>query len=88
MIRDFRMDNKNDSPNPEPGGPEEEQRAEKWSDWKWQLKSGGKIPLLPNYCIGESEAGMTLRNFEGHIYRVEEDQEFRELAPVYAGLGR
>ena len=38
---------------------------------------GGKIPLLPNYCIEETDTGMTLRNFEGNIYHVEQEQEYR-----------
>lgn len=45
---------------------------------------GGKIPLLPNYCIEASDTGMTLRNFEGNIYHVEQDQEYREPAPAGA----
>lgn len=49
---------------------------------------GGKIPLLPNYCIAESENGMILRNFEGNIYHVEEDQEYRELVPAGAAVER
>jgi len=46
---------------------------------------GGKIPLLPNYCIEKSDTGMTLRNFEGNIYHVEQDQEYRVPVSTDAG---
>jgi len=46
---------------------------------------GGKIPLLPNYCVAETENGMILKNFEGNIYRVEEDREcMEEKVPAFA----
>ncbi len=30
---------------------------------------GGKIPLLPEYCMGRSEGGLELRNYQGKTYR-------------------
>jgi lysine 2,3-aminomutase len=29
---------------------------------------GGKVPVSPNYVIGENEQGLVLRNFEGKTY--------------------
>jgi lysine 2,3-aminomutase len=29
---------------------------------------GGKVPISPNYVIGENEAGLVLHNFEGKTY--------------------
>jgi lysine 2,3-aminomutase len=30
---------------------------------------GGKIPLLPEYCIGRDGGDLLLKNYEGQVFR-------------------
>jgi lysine 2,3-aminomutase len=42
---------------------------------------GGKIPLMPNYLLSQSDHKVILRNYEGYIATYEEPQEYKSHDP-------
>jgi lysine 2,3-aminomutase len=43
---------------------------------------GGKIPLLPNYVLSQSEEKVVLRNFEGYITTYEQPENYQRHEPA------
>lgn len=46
---------------------------------------GGKIPLMPNYQISQSDHKVALRNYEGFITTYEEPEDYRPHDPARCG---
>ncbi len=43
---------------------------------------GGKIPLMPNYLISQSDHSVVLRNYEGYLTAYEEPSDYRPHDPT------
>jgi lysine 2,3-aminomutase len=43
---------------------------------------GGKIPVMPNYILSQSEHSVALRNYEGYIARYEEPEQYASHNPA------